>query len=164
MQTKTISTESFNALEREMQNRFAELASIFDFADAERKAVDSLNNVYNLADKARDILSDDFTYTPSKAILDAQELADQKAAYSDLFARYMALEAEVLIFLTTNNFHDGDHAVTHSAKSVAIPGAALNRLAASLDFCRDNNPANPIPGAAASSADAQTDNDDSDSN
>ncbi len=161
MQTKNISTESFNALEREMQSRFAELASIFDFADAERKALDSLSNVYSLAEKARNILSDDFTYTPSKAILDAQELADQKAAYSDLFGRYMALEAEVLTFLTANNLHDGNQAVAHSAKSVAIPGAALNRLAAALDFSRDNNPANPIPGAAVA---AITEDDESETN
>jgi hypothetical protein len=144
MSIKTVSTESFHALDREMQQRFTELASIFDFAEAERRAIDSLNNVYNLAEKAKNLLDEDFDFEPKNAVLDAKEFATQQKNYEELFARYLALEAEVLMFLKTAGFHDGEQAVAHNTKNCALPAASINRLAETLDYCRTDNAANPI--------------------
>ena len=81
MQTKSVSTDSFIALEREMQNRFAELATMFDFNEAERKAIDSLNNVYKLADKARGLLEEDFNFAPKHAVVSAEEFNQQRQQF-----------------------------------------------------------------------------------
>jgi len=144
MSIKTVSTESFHALDREMQQRFTELASIFDFAEAERRAIDSLNNVYNLAEKAKNLLDEDFGFEPKNAVLDAKEFATKQKNYEQLFARYLTLEAEVLLFLKSTGFHDGEQAIAHNTKNCALPSSSINRLAETLDYCRTDNTANPI--------------------
>lgn len=136
MQTKSVSTDSFIALEREMQNRFAELATMFDFNEAERKAIDSLNNVYKLADKARSLLEEDFNFAPKHAVVSAEEFNQQRQQFADLHAKYLTLEANVLMFLKNAGFHDGETSIAHNSKTTAIPTASLNNLAETLEYCR----------------------------
>lgn len=125
--------EAFTQLEQEMQNKFAELASSFDFGDAEQKAIDALNDVYRLADRAKGLLDQGLDFHPNHKVVNAQD-------YDNLFAKYMMLEAELRTFFAGIGFSGS---TPNNAARFSVPVPALTRLFESFQFgsVESNNPA-----------------------
>lgn len=138
MKAKQPMLERFNDLDREMRSRFSELATSFDFARAEHEAIEAVRHVHRLADKARTILEDDFDFEPGHQVLSVNELARAQAETQDYKARYLAVECEVINFLTTLGLYnaDGPTEPAGRGRTTTVSTADLNRLARSVEFIR----------------------------
>lgn len=145
MKTKQPMLERFNELDREMRSRFSELATSFDFARAESEAIGALQNVHRLADKARTILEDDFDFAPSHQVISTAQFERAQAETHDYKSRYLAVECEVINFLTTLGLYnaDGPTEPAGRGRTTTVSTADLNRLARSVEFIRAgfNDPA-----------------------
>ena len=138
MKSKSSNVQSFGELEREMREKFSELASAFDFVRAENDAIDSVNQVYRLADKARVILEDEFDFQPSSTILPSHQFQRMQGEISDLRARYLAVECEAINLLSNLGFYGPEGSIAGGGKSrtIAVPAADLQRLAEMIDYIR----------------------------
>jgi len=127
--------EAFDQLELEMQEKFAALASNFDFFDAEQKAIESLNEVYRLADRARAVLDEAPEFQPQHKVVCAQQ-------YDDLFAKYMTIECELRTFFASVGYNPAARGSASSKTNPArtnVPAAALERLFEAFDFTKINH-------------------------
>lgn len=127
--------EAFDQLEIEMQEKFAALASNFDFFDAEQKAIESLNEVYRLAERARSVLDESPEFQPQHKVVSAQQ-------YDDLFAKYMTIECELRTFFTSIGYNPAARGNTNSKSNPAranVPAASLERLFEAFDFTKINH-------------------------
>lgn len=130
--------DKFHDLDREMRARFSELAQSFDFSRAEHEAIESVQQVHRLAEKARTILEDEFDYQPEHRIFTNAQAARMEGEIADLRSKYLAVECEIMNFLTNLGFYgpEGSTAPANPARAIAVTSADLARLAQMVDFVR----------------------------
>jgi hypothetical protein len=120
--------DAFVNLEREHDERFASLAKNFDFLTAEQQALEALNSVHRLAERAREMLDGKLDYTPRTLAVSAED-------YTSLHQRYLTLEAELFTFFNALGLSNGKKP---SGRAVAIPTATLTRLHDSFQHVSGN--------------------------